>query len=49
MYVFDAAFKESERYIQEYMKKKEQELAGQLLKMKETLEKESLKIQSMSE
>lgn len=49
MQVFDAAFKESERYMKEYMAKKEAELAGELIKMREILVKENAKVQSMSD
>jgi hypothetical protein len=47
--VFEAAFKESDKYIQEYMKKKEAELAGDLIKMKGALEQERVKVLSMTE
>lgn len=47
--VFEAAFKESDKYIQEYMKAKEAQLAGELAKMKGSLEKELLKIDSMKD
>ena len=47
--VFEAAFKESDKYIHEYMKAKEAQLAGELVKMKGSLEKELLKIDSMKD
>jgi hypothetical protein len=49
MQVFEAAFKESDKYIQEYMKQKEAQLAGELVKMKATLEKELTKIDTMKD
>lgn len=45
----DEAFKESERSIREYMKVEEQRLAADLLKMRETLEKEYLRVEAMKE
>lgn len=47
--MFEAAFKESDKYIQEYMKQKEAQLAGELLKNKIVLEKELTKIESMKD
>ena len=45
----DEAFKETERSIREYMKIEEQKLAGELLKVKDILEKEYIKIETMKE
>lgn len=42
--IFENAFKESDKYIKEYMKQKEQQLAGELFTMREALLKEQEKI-----
>ena len=47
--IFEAAFRESEAYIKEYMQKKEAELGGELRTMRETLEKEQKRIDGMRE
>jgi hypothetical protein len=45
----EAAFRESDKYIQEYMKLKEAALAGELHQMKGLLEKELSKVDAMKE
>jgi CRP-like cAMP-binding protein len=45
----DDAFKESERSILEFMKMEEDRLASDLLKMRETLEKEYVRVEAMRE
>jgi hypothetical protein len=47
--VLETAFKESDKYVQEYMKQKEAVLAGELHLMKAALEKELLKVDAMKE
>jgi hypothetical protein len=47
--IFENAFKESDKYIKEYMKQKEQQLAGELFTMREALLKEQDKIEGMKE
>ena len=45
----DEAFKESERSIREFMKMEEERLASDMLKMRETLEKEYVRVEAMRE
>jgi predicted translin family RNA/ssDNA-binding protein len=45
----DEAFKESERSIRELMKMEEERLASDMLKMRETLEKEYVRVEAMRE
>lgn len=45
----DEAFKESERSIREFMKMEEERLASDMLKMRETLEKEYVRVETMRE
>ena len=45
--IFDDAFKESERYIREYMKNQEEMLTGDLYKMRDILNAESAKLETM--
>lgn len=45
--IFDDAFKESERYIREYMKNQEEMLTGDLYKMRDILTAESAKLETM--
>lgn len=45
----DEAFKESERSIREYMKIEEQKLAGEVIKIREILEKEYVRVETMKE
>lgn len=40
-------FKESDRFMAEYMKIQEKRLAGELLQMREILEKQYIKIENM--
>jgi hypothetical protein len=47
--VLEAAFRESDKYVQEYMKQKEAALAGDLHQMKGLLEKELAKVDAMKE
>ena len=47
--VLEAALKESDKYVQEYMKQKEAALAGELLQMKGLLEKELTRIEAMKD
>lgn len=47
--IIDEGFRESEKYIREYMKGQEEKLAGDLLRMKETLQKEFSRIEAMKE
>jgi molecular chaperone GrpE (heat shock protein) len=49
MFIIDESFKESEKYIREYMKTQEEKLAGDLIKMKDSLQKEFTKIEAMKE
>jgi hypothetical protein len=48
-HIVEDVFKESEKYILEYMKSQEDKLAGELVRMKETLKKEHAKIEAMKE
>jgi hypothetical protein len=48
-HIIDETFKESEKYIREYMKVQEDKLAGDLIKMREILIKEGNQIESMRE
>ncbi len=45
--IFDDAFKESERYIREYMKNQEEMLTGDLYRMRDVLIAESNKLETM--
>jgi hypothetical protein len=45
----DEAFKESERSVREYMRIEEQKLASDLLNMREILEKEYVRVETMRE
>jgi hypothetical protein len=47
--VFEDAFKESEKYIKEYMAKKEQQMTAELAQMKVQLEKEAARVEEMKE
>ncbi len=38
-FILEESFKESEKYIREYMKSQYEKLAGDLVKMRETLQK----------
>ena len=45
--VVDDAFKESEKYIKEYMARKEQQLTSELTQMRALLEKEVARVDEM--
>lgn len=45
--IFENAFKESDRYIKEYSRWKEQQMTAELVAMREHLEKETLRIEAM--
>jgi hypothetical protein len=45
--IFENAFRLSERYMKEYVKEKELELAGDLFKMRDILVKEQEKVDTM--
>lgn len=47
--IFDTVFKESEKFIKDYMRQQESKLAGELVKVRETLHKEQAKIEVMKE
>jgi hypothetical protein len=47
--VVDDAFKESEKYIKEYMIRKEQQLTADLAQMRTLLEKEVARVDEMKE
>ncbi len=47
--VLEAAFKESDKYVQEYMKTKEATLAGEMHQMKTLLEKELNRVEVMKD
>jgi cell shape-determining protein MreC len=47
--VVDDAFKESEKYIREYMVRKEQQLTNELAQMRTLLEKEAARVEEMKE
>jgi hypothetical protein len=49
MQIFDAVFKESEKFIKDYMRQQENKLAGELIKVRDTLQKEQAKIEVMKE
>ena len=49
LFIIDETFKEGEKYIREYMKAQEERLAGDLVKVRETLQKEYAKIETMKE
>ena len=48
-HIIDESFKESEKYIREYMKGQEEKLAGDMIKYKEVLQKEYMKVENMKE
>jgi len=48
-HIVEEVFKDSEKYIQEYMKFQEDRLAGEVIKMRNTLQTEYTKIESMRE
>lgn len=48
-HIIDESFKESEKYIREYMKAQEEKLAGDMIKCKEILQKEYMKVENMKE
>lgn len=49
MQIFDSIFKESEKFIKDYMRQQENKLAGELIKVRDTLQKEQAKIEVMKE
>lgn len=49
LFIIDESFKEGEKYIREYMKSQEDKLAGDLLKIREVLQKEYATIEAMKE
>lgn len=49
LFIIDETFKEGEKYIREYMKAQEEKLAGDLVKVREQLQKEYAKIEGMKE
>jgi len=49
MVVIEEAFKESERSIKEYMQAEELKLAGDLVRIKEALQKEQARVEIMKE
>jgi hypothetical protein len=49
LFIIDESFKEGEKYIREYMKSQEDKLAGDLIKIRELLQKEYTKVEAMKE
>jgi|JI10StandDraft_1071094.scaffolds.fasta_scaffold575929_1 uncharacterized membrane protein YgaE (UPF0421/DUF939 family) len=45
--IFDQVFKESEKFIKDYMKQQETKLAGDMVKARELLTKEHARIEAM--
>ena len=47
--IFDSVFKESEKFIKDYMRQQEAKMAGDMLRVREVLQKEHSKIELMKD